>query len=53
MKNCVIVTHRRELAKLRSGTTCVKMEYGDLREGEGRQQRLQFMWWYWYEDGVE
>ena len=24
------------LAELRSGIACVKMEYGDLREGEGR-----------------
>ena len=36
-ENCVIVTRRRGLAELRSGTSCVKMEYGDLREGEGRQ----------------
>ena len=51
-ENCVVVTQRCGLAMLGLGTACVKMEYGDLREGEGRQQRFQFMWWYGYEDGV-
>ena len=35
-ENCVIVTQRHRLVELRSGIVCVKMEYGDLREGAGR-----------------
>ena len=52
-ENCVIVTQQHGLAELGSGIVCVKMEYGDLREGVGRQHRLQFIWWYWCEDGVK
>ena len=51
-ENCMIMTQRRGLAMLGSGSACMKMEYDDLREGKDRQQRLHFIWWYEYEDGV-